>query len=258
MDDKTDEAQEIAEGRMQRKALLFIWGIIGLVGLAIFCYGHHKRSQARASGTWPSVDGEVVTSRVERHTNDEGTHHSADIEYRYRVDGKEFKSNVIVIGGHGYSAHGVVSRYPQGQSVNVAYNPSKPHQAVLEPGVESTQMQTLGIGVMSAALFMALLFNFIMRHAMNEDRNFVDHFVLLVLKTLFFPFVISNGNPLIMGAMVGCAYWITTFEVHPFITLPAMIFTALYGLGFIVMLWGALLGWLMSLGDQDEEDEDGP
>lgn len=255
MDDKSIEAQELADGRMQRKALLFIWLIIGLVGLATFCYGHYQLSRARASRTWPSVDGEIFTSRIKRHTDDEGTHYSADIEYRYRVDGKEFESSVIVIGGHSYSAHGAVGRYPQGQQVKVAYNPSNPHQAVLEPGVESTQMQTIGVGVMFGALFMAILFNFILRHAMNEEKSILDHSVLLLLKSLFLPFVISNGNPLIMGAMVGCAYWITTFEIHPSITFPAMIFTAVYGLGFILMLWGAFLGWLMSLGDHGEEDE---
>ena len=256
MDDKSNEAQKLADGKMQRKALLFIWLIIGLVGLATFCYGHYQLSRARASGTWPSVDGKIVTSKIERHTNEEGTHYSADIEYRYRVDGKEFESSVIVIGGHSYTAHGVVGRYPKGQPVKVAYNPSKPHQAVLEPGIESTQMQTIGVGIMSGALFMAILFNFILRNAMNEEKNFLDHSVLLMLKTLFLPFVISNGNPLIMGALVGCAYWITSLEIHPYITFPSMIFTALYGLGFILMLWGAFLGWLMSLGDQGQEDED--
>ncbi len=253
MDGKSNEAQELAKGRMQRKALLFIWFVIGLVGLSIFFYGRYQLTRARASGTWPLIDGEIVTSRIETHTSEEGTYQSADIEYRYQVDGKEFKSEVIVIGGHSYSAYGAVARYPKGQPVNVAYNPAKPHQAVLEPGVESTQMQTIGVSVMSGAFFMAVLFNFILRHAMKEDKNVVDHVILLLLKTLFFPFVISNGNPLIMGAMVGCAYWITTFEVHPLITVPAMIFTALYGLGFIFMLWGAFLGWLMSLADQGED-----
>ena len=55
-----------------------------------------------------------------------------------------------------------------------------------------------------------------------------------------------------MGAMVGVAYWITTFEFHPVLTVSASAFTALYGLGLIFMLWGALLGWLMSLGEAED------
>ena len=256
MDVESNESKKLAEGRMQRKALLFIWFIIGLVGLAIFLYGHYQLSRAQASATWPLVAGEIVTSKVETHTNEEGTHYSANIEYRYQVDGKRFTSDVIVIGGHSYGPHGAVSRYPQGQAVEVAYNPSKPNEAVLEPGVESTRMQTTGVLVMFGAFCMAVLFNFICRNAMNEDKNAVDQAVLVLLKTLFLPFIISNGNPLIMGAMVGCAYWITTFELPPFITVPAMVFTAFYGLAFIIMLWGSFLGWLMSLGEQDDEDDE--
>ena len=108
---------------------------------------------------------------------------------------------------------------------------------------------------MSCAFFMAVLFNFILRQAMNEDKNAVDQVILLVLKTLFFPFKLSNGNPFIMGAMVGTAYCLSTLELHPIATWPARIFTSLYGLGFIVMLWGTFMGWLMGLaiGDDDEE-----
>ena len=55
-----------------------------------------------------------------------------------------------------------------------------------------------------------------------------------------------------MGVMVGVAYWITTLEFHPVLIVSAQVFTALYGLGLIFMLWGCLLGWLMSLREADD------
>ena len=247
MNAELDEVDQLAEGRMQRKALLFIWTVIGAVGLGVFLYGQYQLNRARVSVTWPLVDGKIITSEVQSHHGEDGTTYSADIEYSYTVNEKQFKSDVIVIGGHDYSAGSAVKRYPLGKSVTVAYNPEKPNQAVLQPGVESTELQKWGISLMSGAFFMAVLFNFILRRAMNEDKNVGDHVLILLFKILFFPFVIADGNPLIMGVMVGVAYWITTLEFHPVLTVSAQVFTALYGLGLIFMLWGCLLGWLMSL-----------
>lgn len=252
MNAELDDADKLAEGRMQRKALLFIWTVIGVVGLGVFLYGQYQLTRARGSVTWPLVTGKIITSQVQSHHGEDGTTYSADIEYSYTVNEKQFKSDVIVIGGHDYSAGSAVERYPLGESVRVAYNPVKPHQAVLQPGVESTELQKWGISMMSGAFFMAVLFNFILRRAMNEDKNAGDHVLILSFKILFFPFVIADGNPLIMGVMVGVAYWITTLEFHPVLTVSAQVFTALYGLGLIFMLWGCLLGWLMSLREGDD------
>ena len=187
MNAELDEVDKLAEGRMQRKALLFIWTVIGVVGLGVFLYGQYQLTRARGSVTWPLVTGKIITSQIQSHHDEDGTTYSADIEYNYTVNGKQFKSDVIVIGGHDYSAGSAVERYPVGKSVLLAYNPVKPHQAVLEPGVESTELQTWGISMMSGAFFMAVLFNFILRRAMHEDENAGDHVLILLFKTLFFP-----------------------------------------------------------------------
>ena len=187
MNAELDEVDKLAEGRMQRKALLFIWTVIGVVGLGVFLYGQYQLTRSRGSVTWPLVTGKIITSQIQSHHDEDGTTYSADIEYNYTVNGKQFESDVIVIGGHDYSVGSAVERYPLGESVRVAYNPVKPHQAVLEPGVESTELQTWGISMMSGAFFMAVLFNFILRRAMHEDENAGDHVLILLFKTLFFP-----------------------------------------------------------------------
>ena len=186
MNAELDDVDKQTEGRMQRKALLFIWFVIGVVGLGIFLYGQYQLTRARGSVTWPLVLGKIITSQVQSHHGEDGTTYSADIEYSYTVNEKQFKSDVIVIGGHDYGSS-AVERYPLGASVTVAYNPINPHQAVLEPGVESTEIQTWGISMMSGAFFMAVLFNFILRRAMHEDENAGDHVLILLFKTLFFP-----------------------------------------------------------------------
>ena len=71
---RSDDGKKLAEGRAQRKALLLIWLVIGLVGLAILSYGHYQLTRARASAMWPLADGQIIVSRVDRHTDEEGTH----------------------------------------------------------------------------------------------------------------------------------------------------------------------------------------
>lgn len=50
--DKEKADKEKAEGRTQRHALLFIWGIIGAIGLVLILYGQLQRRRARASAEW--------------------------------------------------------------------------------------------------------------------------------------------------------------------------------------------------------------
>ena len=247
-------SKELAKARAQRKALLFIWAMIALAGLAITLWGEYQKEEARESANWPSVTGQIITSFVESSTDQDGDrYYSAEIEYKYSVDGNEYTGNTVRIGGHPYSAHDVVRRYPLYKEVSVAHNPVKPSRSVLEPGIISNEKAILGISMIGGSLFMGILFNFILRRATHEETNLSDRILTLLFKTLFFPFTIANGNPLIMAVMVGTAFWIATLEIHPAITWPARVFTAAYGLGLVFMLWGCFLGWLMSLAEKSKQ-----
>ena len=242
---------EIAKARKQRKALLFIWGMVALAGLAITLWGEYQKKEAQESANWPTVTGTITTSFIESNTDQDGdTYYSAKIKYQYSVDGIEYTGNTVRIGGHPYSAPDVVRRFPLYKEVSVAHNPVKPSRSVLEAGMISNEKAILGISLMGGSLFMAPLFNFILRRATNEETNFLDRILTVLFKTLFFPFIVANGNPLIMAAMVGTAFWIAVLEIHPAITWPARVFTAAYGLGLIFMLWGCFLGWLVSLAEK--------
>jgi len=105
-----------------------------------------KLRQVRAASRWPSVQGEILTSRasakkVTTHhaTDDEGADKTekrnfARITYRYVVGGKTYVCSRLSIGedlGNDDVA-GKLERYPKGRMVEVFYDPAKPGKAVLE------------------------------------------------------------------------------------------------------------------------------
>ena len=245
---KRKSDKELKEGRQQRHALLFIWSVVGTIGILIVLYGEYKLKQARASVEWPTVPGRIVKSEVDSHTDDEGqTSYSSDIEYVYTVEGIEYQSDVVVLGGHEYNVHRTVGRYPVGLAVEVSYDPGKPRRAVLEPGVESRASQTLGFIMLAGSLVMATLINFLLRLAMNEERNLLDKVLILTFKIIFFPVIVCKGNVWAMAGMVGLAAWIISLELHLVLTIGASLFAAFNGLIVVLLLWVHFLGWLQGL-----------
>ncbi|WP_319522566.1 DUF3137 domain-containing protein [uncultured Desulfosarcina sp.] len=117
-------------------AVLFL--AIGIV-IAVVSYNGYRTSLA--SKSWPSVTGNIVQSEIEKQTSTSGegankkttVKEYPKIAYQYNIDGKTYKSGKISFGSTG-NAKKVVSRYPQGKTVPVYYNPDKPGQAVLVPG----------------------------------------------------------------------------------------------------------------------------
>ncbi len=94
---------------------------------------HWKRGNA--SVWWPSVQGEILLSEVE--SDDEK--YSPRIEYRYAVDGVQYKGDTLTYRGYGVdrkTAEFCVSRFPAKSTVPVYYDPGKPSVSVLEQGVD--------------------------------------------------------------------------------------------------------------------------
>jgi hypothetical protein len=58
---QSESDKKKAEGRTQRHALLFIWGIIGTIGLVLILYGQLQGRRAQASANWPVTSGKIVT-----------------------------------------------------------------------------------------------------------------------------------------------------------------------------------------------------
>ena len=90
----------------------------------------------RASRSWPSVTGTVVSSQIRN--GSKRTYH-ADVSYQYAVHGIPYVRDRIVFGQYGSTDKSIaaawVQKYPLGASVQVSYAPSDPSRSVLEPGV---------------------------------------------------------------------------------------------------------------------------
>ena len=232
--------------RSERLALLMIWGFVGLVGTALFGYGHVKLQESRASVDWPTANGRIITSRVESHESEDGTTYSADIVYVYNVEGTEHSSDVVVIGGHEYSAHNVVQRYPADKNVTVSYAPDDVTNAVLEPGVESYLFQTWGISAVTGSLFFALIFNTLLRVVAGEERSLLDKLVIYPVKGLWLSLGFGNRHPFILAVLVTAGIYLSTLDLwgleYVFATAAAI-----YLLVLIFALYFKFLGWLSSL-----------
>lgn len=109
---------------------------------------------------WPTVPGRIVYSNVERQvssgsgSSNRSVTWKASITYDYEVDGIPHTSDKVygmaVSSSNRSRALGLVHKYAVGTEVEVYYNPAKPADAMLEPGVPS-----------SAVFLLVLLFIFL-------------------------------------------------------------------------------------------------
>ncbi len=140
----------------------FIFTALGLLGLGA---GLGRMWNGPASQRWPTTLGEVVFAKVEtsgahdQQTGERNTTFSPSFLYRYDVDGVRHFNNLRRFGrveGQGADwASIIASRYPVGTKVPVAYFPTGPDVAVLEPGNDSEALWLPGIGVFAFLLGLA-------------------------------------------------------------------------------------------------------
>jgi len=116
-----------------------------LVGLGVLGWGFKSWRLTQSSKNWPVAEGRIVSSEVKSHWSgsSSGSHsssrkvYSADINYGYKVDSREYVSGKISFADYsGPRAHAVqtVEKYPRGKRVQVFYSPGDPSVSVLEPG----------------------------------------------------------------------------------------------------------------------------
>ncbi len=130
-----------------------IFAVVGYFIVAHLAMAPYHLGQA--SKSWPTVQGKVIHSAMASSTSSQGkTTYSADIQFTYRVDSRDYKSSQIgVEPGPGASsssdpsdASETVARYPVGKNVTVYYKSSKPILGVLQPGVSNMTWWLLGAG----------------------------------------------------------------------------------------------------------------
>ena len=83
------------------------------------------------------------------------------IEYRYQFADQSYSGNSIVIGSPDASlsnrAKEITDRYPSGNPVDVAVDPSDPARSTLEPGVKGFLYVNVVVSILFLLLGLALL-----------------------------------------------------------------------------------------------------
>lgn len=83
---------------------------------------------------WPSVEGVIEQSLLSSDENDI----LPKIVFGYRVGEHRYRQDLALPAAGGVTpdfAEGYIKKYPQGAKVQVHYNPDRPEQATLEPGL---------------------------------------------------------------------------------------------------------------------------
>ncbi len=125
-----------------------VFSILGLVilGGAFFLQkGLRNVWRGLASASWPRTVATVTQSGthsstdVDNQTGQQTTFYTADLVFEYNVGGKQYTTSTLHFGqtfGSASSADAEILhlRYAKGATVTVAYNPSDPSLAVVEPG----------------------------------------------------------------------------------------------------------------------------
>jgi len=127
-------------------------GIFLLIGLGLSVWGWTILQDARASASWPSVEGRVISSEVTRSTDADGAvSYSPEVTYSYTVENASYTNGRIKFGENAYGnrnkAEEIAANYPVGRTVTVYYEPEQPALSVLEPGVTAGSFIVLCIGV---------------------------------------------------------------------------------------------------------------
>lgn len=130
-----------------------IFAVVGYFIVAHMAMAPYHLGQA--SKLWPTVQGKIIHSAVVSDTSSQGkTSYSADIQFTYRVGGRDYQSSQVGIEpGPGASsssdpsgARQTVARYPVGNTVTVYYKSDKPLLGVLQTGVSTMTWVLIGIG----------------------------------------------------------------------------------------------------------------
>lgn len=132
------------------------------VGLLLMAVGGYQIYRGQQSTQWPTVTGVITVSELGKHvdrntdTRSTSTTYSADISYDYVVDDVAYVNGNVHFGSMNSSdpsmARAILKRYPVEKRVTVYYNPTRPQQAVLEPGVRVMAWILPAIGLLFATV----------------------------------------------------------------------------------------------------------
>ena len=155
-----------------------------LFGIVMLAVGGFNILGAQASSSWPTTEGEVLTSVVEKTRTKsnrkknrairipspiristskptESYSYEALVSYSYSVAGEEYVGKrlafgAITEGGQG-RAEAICERYPVGSQVNVHYDPDDAGSSTLEVGLRAQVFFIPGLGMIFLLMGTAIL-----------------------------------------------------------------------------------------------------
>lgn len=138
--------------RTQSRLLGFLLALIGL-GTCLG-YGPWMLLRAKATESWPSVQGVITGTALDSHTDSKNrTSWSVHVDYDYQVDGAAYHGERYSIAGdpgsetlHG--AEQIQAGFPTGSPVEVFFDPEDPASAVLAQGGSRKAWLTILFGFM--------------------------------------------------------------------------------------------------------------
>ena len=157
------EDKDVARASTKLKLFLLV---ISAVGLSITAGGGYFVYSAWQSRSWPTVEGQITDSKVERERSigdaDEDAQYKAVVKYSFTLNGQEYTGERVAFGigtsNRSADARKIVNQYPSGQTVEIHYNPIDPSEAVLETDVGGFAIIALIVG---AIIFLVGLVGFI-------------------------------------------------------------------------------------------------
>lgn len=149
-------SRPILTAKQQSIAAWALVSLFVLVGAVFAGIGIHGLALGLASRNWPSTEGRIIQSKVERRTSGSGTDrrsaYYALVTYEFTIGGATYKGDRVASAdiGRGKSAYAgcMVKRYPKGSSVTVYYMPEKPSRCLLEPGLQGQSFILPSVGLL--------------------------------------------------------------------------------------------------------------
>lgn len=150
--------------RMSLLKLLCIYAVFGTFSVLFvrgLWFGVPVYRNAQASAQWPSTEGTILTNRVDRAVSQNGrsVSYSAEVTYRYSVNGQSYGADRIRFGTEGGSGEEeqrqVAARFAVGARVKVYYDPDRPAVSTLLAGPR--EQSFLGLWLTIALLALCLL-----------------------------------------------------------------------------------------------------
>lgn len=152
--DLVDFGPRLVDFAMKQLAAILVFAFILYLAFNVTMSGIGVLTEASRSKSWPTVEGTITETRIDRTRNSKGgTYETPVVRYRYEVDGKAYHRGKLSLDGTVTtswfeSVSSVIARYVVGKPVKVYYDRQHPENAVLEPGTTAGMWATLWPGAL--------------------------------------------------------------------------------------------------------------